>query len=254
MRFGDLHLLDQGFRRTLQFYMTAPAPCPYIEGKRERKAFTNLAVPDADAVHNALSQSGFRRSQSIAYRPACPNCNACRSVRVPVRDFEPDRRWRRVLKRNRDIIASPAHGEASREQYRLLKKYLNTRHENGGMSAMTYRDYASMVSESPVQSLVIEYRLGEGPDAQLVGASITDILRDGLSMVYSFFDPDLTSRSLGTFMILEHISRANELGLPHTYLGYWVKGSPKMEYKRSFWPLEVLSGDQWRLMKQPVKT
>jgi len=253
MRFGDLHLLDQGYRRTLQFYMTAPAPCPYIEGRKERKAFTNLAIPDADAVHNVLSHSGFRRSQSIAYRPACPNCNACRSVRVPVRDFEPNRRWRRVLNRNRDIVASPARGEASREQFRLLKKYLAARHETGGMADMTYRDYNSMVTESPVQSIVIEYRLGEAPDAKLVGASITDILRDGLSMVYSFFDPDLTNRSLGSLMILEHISRANELGLPHAYLGYWVQGSPKMEYKRLFWPLEVLSADKWRLMDPPNK-
>lgn len=250
MRFGDLHLLNRGYRRTLQFYMTAPAPCPYLEGKRERKAFTNLAISDADSVHNTLTQFGFRRSQSIAYRPTCPNCNACRSVRVLVRDFDMTKRWRRVLSRNKDVIASPARNDARREQYRLLKKYLKTRHEEGGMSGMGFRDYASMVSDSPVQSLVIEYRLGEGPDAPLIGASISDILQDGLSMVYSFFDPDYSNRSLGTLMILEHISRAAELGLPHVYLGYWVKNSPKMDYKRSFQPLEVLSGDEWRLMDQ----
>lgn len=254
MRFGDLHLLNQGYRRTLQFYMTAPAPCPYLEGRKERKAFTNLTIPDADAVHNALSQAGFRRSQTIAYRPTCPSCNACRSVRVPVRDFEPDRRWRRVLSRNRDIVASPARNDANREQFRLLKTYLDARHEDGGMSAMTYRDYASMVSDSPVQSLVIEYRMGDGPDAPLVATSITDILRDGLSMVYSFFDPACSARSLGTLMVLEHIARTAELGLPHLYLGYWVAGSPKMDYKRQYWPLEVLSGDEWRLMDPPQKT
>lgn len=255
MRFGDLNFLNQGYRRTLQFYMTAPAPCPYIQGNQERKAFTNLDIPDADAVHNALSLSGFRRSQSIAYRPACSNCNACRSVRVPVREFELNRRWRRVDRQNSDITAVPARGQASREQYKLLKKYLDTRHHDGGMSTMTYRDYVSMVNDCPVQNLVIEYRLGDEPDAPLIGASICDVLRDGLSMVYSFFDPDPTyaQRSLGSFMILDHIERARELGLPHLYLGYWVKGSPKMDYKRQFWPLEILNGETWDLLEPPKK-
>jgi len=229
--------------------MTAPAPCPYLEGKRERKAFTSLVIPDADSVHNLLSNAGFRRSQSIAYRPACPNCNACRSVR----DFEVRRRWRRIHAKNKDVVASPARAQVSREQYRLLKKYLATRHEDGGMAAMNYRDYASMISDSPVQSLIIEYRLGEAPDAPLIAASVSDILRDGLSMVYSFFDPDYASRSLGSLMILEHIDRAAELGLPHVYLGYWVSGSQKMEYKRQFWPLEVLNGEDWQLMPPPDK-
>ena len=253
MRFGDLHLLNQGYRRTLQFYMTAPAPCPYLEGKKERKAFTNLTIPDADAVHSSLSQLGFRRSQSIAYRPTCPNCNACRSVRVPVRDFIPNRRWRRVLNQNKDIVASPARMQPSREQYRLLKAYLDDRHVDGGMATMTFRDYASMVTDSPVESLIIEYRIGEEADAPLIAASISDVMRDGLSMVYSFFDPAHAKRSLGSLMILEHINRAAELGLPHTYLGYWVAGSPKMEYKRQFWPLEVLNGDEWLLMEPPNK-
>ena len=253
MRFSDLHLLNSGYRRTLQFYMTAPAPCPYIEGKKERKAFTNLSIPDADSVHNTLSQSGFRRSQSIAYRPTCPNCNACRSVRVPVRDFEHGRRWRRILRQNQDIVASPARMQPSREQYRLLKAYLETRHGDGGMASMTFRDYASMIIDSPVESLIIEYRLGEAEDAPLVAASICDILRDGLSMVYSFFDPAHAKRSLGSLMVLEHINRASELGLPHVYLGYWVAQSPKMAYKRQFWPLEVLNGEEWLLMQPPNK-
>ena len=252
MRFGDLHFLNQGYRRTLQFYLTAPAPCPYIEGKLERKAFTNLDISDADSVHNALSQSGFRRSQSIAYRPACPNCNACRSVRVPVREFEPTRRWRRISSRNKDVVATPARRQASREQYKLLKKYLETRHQDGGMSTMTYRDYVSMVNDCPIQSLVIEYRLGEDSESPLIGATICDVLRDGLSMVYSFFDPDHATRSLGSFMILDHIERASELGLPHLYLGYWVEGSPKMDYKRQFSPLEILNGETWDLL-DPVK-
>jgi len=248
MNFSETQNKTGGFRRTLKFYLTATSPCPYLDGKRERKAFTSLAVTDGDAVHNALSQSGFRRSQTIAYRPACPSCNACRSVRVRAREFEFTRRWQKVMNRNADLIATPMEAEASREQYRLLKTYLATRHPGGGMSDMSSRDYFSMVNDSPVSGTVVEYRRGNDPDAPLIAASITDIMRDGLSMVYSFFDPEAKNRSLGTYMILDHIARAMELGLPHVYLGYWVENSPKMAYKRDFTPLEVLSGDTWDLL------
>ncbi|MEM9670465.1 MAG: arginyltransferase [Pseudomonadota bacterium] len=252
MKFGDSHLFQPGYRRALRFYMTAPAPCPYLDGMRERKAFTNLSVPDADAVHSLLSESGFRRSQGIAYRPACPRCNACKSVRVPVRDFTFTKRWRRTLRKNSNIVATPVKAVATRQQYRLLKRYLETRHEDGGMADMGFRDYANMVSESPVKSLIVEYRESEDLDAPLIGAAISDVLRDGLSMVYSFFDPKLSSRSLGNYMILEHIQRAATHGLPHVYLGYWVDGSPKMDYKRQYWPLEVLNGETWELMSADI--
>jgi len=248
MNFNDAHNQTSGFRRTLKFYMTATSPCPYLEGERERKAFTSLAIDDADAVHNALSQSGFRRSQNIAYRPTCPSCNACRSIRVLARDFEFGKGDRRIVRRNTDLTAQPVKADPSREQYRLLKKYLSARHPKGGMSDMSSRDYFSMVTDSPVQGMVIEYRLGSDPEAPLVAAAITDIMRDGLSMVYSFFDPDDANRSLGTYMILDHIRRTAELGLPHVYLGYWVENSPKMAYKRQFAPLEVLNGDHWELL------
>ena len=249
MKYSDSDLFRTGLRRALRFYMTAPAPCPYLDGKRERKAFTNLSIPDSDAVHSLLSQSGFRRSQGIAYRPACPRCNACKSVRVPVREFVASRRWRRVLNKNQTVIAEPVKSEPTREQYRLLKRYLTARHDNGGMSDMSFRDYASMVVDSPVRSLIVEYRDGTDDDAPLIGAAISDVLRDGLSMVYSFFDPRLADRSLGSYMILEHIDRARSHGLPHVYLGYWIEGSTKMDYKRQFWPLEVLTGDTWQLLE-----
>ncbi|MCL4129300.1 UNVERIFIED_CONTAM: hypothetical protein GTU68_022589 [Idotea baltica] len=226
--------------------MTSPSPCPYIPGKRERKAFTNLAISDADSVHNTLSQSGFRRSQTIAYRPACPRCNACRSVRVDASRFTPSRNDRRALSKNSSIVRTPVEATATREQYRLLKSYVKSRHMNGGMSDMSYRDFATMVGGSPVQSLMFEYRDGEGDDAPLIGVSITDVLRDGFSMVYTFFNPDLGARGLGHYMILDHIQHAQDLGLPHVYLGYWIKGSAKMDYKRRYSPLEVLDGDEWR--------
>lgn len=246
MKLHDSQSFPPGLNRNLRFYLTNPSPCPYLPGKRERKAFTSLAVADADTLHNTLSQAGFRRSQGIAYRPACPSCNACRSVRVDVQRFQPSRSQRRVLMRNEDVTRLPTPAQATRSQFRLLKAYLKGRHDGGGMSEMTFRDYVNMVGDSPVKSLIFEYRQGQALDAPLVAASITDVLRDGLSMVYTFFDPRLKARSLGRFMILDHIRHAAALGLPHVYLGYWISGSEKMDYKRQYKPLEVLDGDRWR--------
>ncbi len=246
MKFSETYVFPLGLKRTTRFYLTNPAPCPYLPGRRERKAFTNLATPDADSLHNTLSRAGFRRSQSIAYRPACPGCNACRSVRVMVRHASPSRNQKRVLRRNGDLTRTPVPAQATRQQFRLLKRYLQGRHEGGGMSDMSFRDYLNMVGESPVQTFIFEYRLGHDASAPLVACSITDVLRDGLSMVYTFFDPLLEARSLGTYLILDHIRQASALGLPHLYLGYWIKGSDKMDYKRRFGPLEVLEGEHWR--------
>ncbi|KCZ89459.1 arginyltransferase [Hyphomonas johnsonii] len=249
MKFTEANILPAGLERSLRFYVTNPSPCPYLPGKRERKAFTNLAVGDADAIHNSLSQAGFRRSQTIAYRPACPRCNACRSVRVPTREFVQSRNDRRTIARNATLIRTPVQAVATREQFRLLRDYVKTRHDKGGMSDMTYRDYVTMVGGSPVQSLIFEYRDSDADDAPLVAVSITDVLRDGFSMVYTFFDPEQDRRGLGHYMILDHIRHAQDLGLPHVYLGYWVKGSPKMDYKRRYKPLEVLDGDDWRTLR-----
>ncbi len=246
MKISESKLFPTGFRRSLRFYMTRPAPCPYLEGRKERKAFTNIAVSDADALHDLLSRSGFRRSQSIAYRPACPSCNACRSVRIDVRNFDVSKTWRRIRNRNADLSCRPVVASATREQFRLLKSYLNSRHEGGGMSEMSFRDFAGMVDDSPVQSVMFEHRFGRDEDDPLAAVSITDVLRDGLSMVYTFFDTSDARRSLGTYLILDHVAKAVELGLPYVYLGYWVKGSVKMDYKRRFRPLEVLDGDAWR--------
>lgn len=249
MKFTDSQILPPGLERSLRFYVTNPSPCPYLPGRKERKAFTNLAISGADAVHNTLSHAGFRRSQTIAYRPACPRCNACRSVRVATREFTLSRNDRRALNRNATLVRTPVETQPEREQYRLLKAYVKHRHDKGGMSDMTYRDYSTMVSDSPVRSLIFEYRDGPEEDAPLVAASITDILRDGFSMVYTFFDPEHEARGLGHYMILDHILHAQDLGLPYVYLGYWVKGSPKMDYKRRYSPLEVLDGDEWRPLR-----
>lgn len=235
--------------RQLRFYMTNAAPCPYLDGKSERKVFTNLAVDDAQTLHDGLSHSGFRRSQSIAYRPACAACNACKATRIPVADFKLTKRWRRVISKNKSLIRTPKRPIASREQYTLLKHYLDGRHADGGMAGMSLRDYVSMVEGSPVPTVVFEYRESDDPDGPLIAAALVDVLKDGLSMVYSFFAPEYASRGMGNYIILDHIAYAQELGLDYAYLGYWVQNSPKMGYKADFRPIEILDGDEWRILE-----
>ena len=236
-----------------QFYLTSPSPCPYLPGREERKVFTHLVGRRAVALNNTLTESGFRRSQTIAYRPACEDCRACVSVRVCVGDFDMSRNMRRVLQRNADIVGFSAPKVPTSEQYSLFRGYLDHRHRNGGMADMNMLDYNLMIEDSHVETRVIEYRRrgpdtfingrGEGP---LLGVCLTDILADGLSMVYSFFEPELEKNSFGTFMILDHIERARRLGLPYLYLGYWVEGSPKMGYKARFQPQERLGPNGWQ--------
>jgi arginine-tRNA-protein transferase len=244
--------VTQHSRDTPQFYLTAPSPCPYLPGREERKVFTHLVGERAPELNDLLTHGGFRRSQSIAYRPACETCRACVSVRVVVEDFRPTRSMRRVAERNSDLVAEMRVPVPTSEQYSVFRSYLDSRHRDGGMADMTVLDYAMMVEDSHVETRVVEFRR-RGPDSRisgrgngpLLGVALTDVLSDGLSMVYSFFDPDAGPRSLGTFIILDHISRARRLGLPYVYLGYWVKGSKKMDYKGRFLPQERLSGDGW---------
>jgi arginyl-tRNA--protein-N-Asp/Glu arginylyltransferase len=244
--------VTQHSRDTPQFYLTAPSPCPYLAGREERKVFTHLVGERAPELNDLLTHGGFRRSQSIAYRPACETCRACVSVRVVVEDFRPTRSMRRVLDRNSDLVAEMRVPVPTSEQYSVFRSYLDSRHRDGGMADMTVLDYAMMVEDSHVETRIVEFRR-HGPDSRisgrgngpLLGVALTDVLSDGLSMVYSFFDPDAGLRSLGTFIILDHISRARCLGLPYVYLGYWVKGSKKMDYKGRFLPQERLSGDGW---------
>ncbi|SDG71005.1 arginyltransferase [Pelagibacterium luteolum] len=228
-----------------QFFLTAPSPCPYLPGQQERKLFTHLSGRRASALHHLLSDHGFRRSQNLIYRPACLDCDACQSVRVNAKAFTPATRHRRNLRINADIASEVVAPMVTSEQYGLFKRYLDARHDGGGMTQMSYLDYEFMVEDTPVRSVLIEYRMRADADGlaegQLVGVALTDPLPDGLSMVYSFFDPALRRRGLGTMMILDHIARAAEMG-GYLYLGYWVKDSPKMAYKVGFQPLEVQKG------------
>ena len=243
--------MTQHSRDTPQFYLTAPSPCPYLAGKEERKVFTHLVGERAGELNDLLTQGGFRRSQSIAYRPACDACRACISVRVLVDEFRPSRNMRRVLDRNSDIIGEMHTPAPTSEQYSVFRGYLDSRHRDGGMADMTVLDYAMMIEDSHVTTRLIEYRRRTpnsgftGRGGELVAVALTDVLGDGLSMVYSFFDPDERTRSLGTFAILDHIVRARHMGLPYLYLGYWVQSSRKMDYKGRFLPQERLMPSGW---------
>ena len=241
--------MTQHSRNTPQFYLTAPSPCPYLPGREERKVFTHLVGERAAELNDLLTHGGFRRSQSIAYRPACEHCRACVSVRVIAQDFQPTRSMRRILDRNRDIAGEMRASVPTAEQYSVFRSYLDARHRDGGMADMTVLDYAIMVEDSHVETRLLEYRRrrhGESRgNGELLAVALTDVLSDGLSMVYSFFDSDQASRSLGTFMILDHIARAREMRLAYVYLGYWVDGSRKMGYKGRFLPQERLTPDGW---------
>jgi arginine-tRNA-protein transferase len=231
-----------------RFFVTSPAPCPYLPGKSERKVFTELKGPHADALNDALGRIGFRRSQTVAYRPSCIECSACVSVRVVAGEFRPSNTQRRNLKRNSDLVVSECRPWSTTEQYDLLRRYLSQRHPGGGMASMDEVDFADMVEHTPVTSFVIEYREpGDGVvPGRLVGACLTDRQGDGLSMIYSFYDPDHEARTgLGNFIILDHIRRAARAGLSYVYLGYWVEGSARMQYKVRYRPLERLGREGW---------
>lgn len=232
-----------------RFFVTSPAPCPYLPGRSERKVFTELKGAHADTLNDALGRIGFRRSQTVAYRPSCLDCSACVSVRVVADEFAPSATQRRSLKRNDDLVATLCKPWSTSEQFDLLQRYLGARHPGGGMANMDEVDFADMVEHTPVSTYVIEYREpsadGIAP-GRLVGACLTDKQGDGLSMIYSFYEPDHASRSgLGNYIILDHIRRARAMELPYVYLGYWVEGSARMQYKVRYRPMERLGRVGW---------
>ncbi|WP_438956104.1 arginyltransferase [Cognatiyoonia sp.] len=236
-----------------QFYVTAPQPCPYLDGRMERKLFTALQGDAAVELNDKLSKQGFRRSQNVLYRPSCSDCAACMSARIRVADFKPSRSQRRVLKRNANLKHRATSPWATEDQYELFRKYLDQRHADGGMADMDMFEFAAMVEETPIRSRVVEYTDVTREDGQPVAACLTDILDDGLSMVYSFFEPSLEPNSPGTYLILDHVEIARELSLPYVYLGYWVPGSAKMGYKANFAGMEVFAGGRWQDLVSPDK-
>ena len=256
-RIGRAHWTGWTMRHTLthapQFYVTAPPPCPYLHGRAERKLFTALHPGNAQELNNALSRQGFRRSQNVLYRPSCESCVACMSARIRVADFIPSRTQRRNARNNADLQRLATTAWATEEQFELFRRYLDQRHADGGMADMDIFEFAAMIEETAVRTRVVEYR-GDGVSTptDLAAVCLTDVLDDGLSLVYSFFDPKLSDRSLGTHIILDHIALARETGLPYVYLGYWVPGSRKMDYKSRFAALEIYKGGVWRDMGNPA--
>jgi arginine-tRNA-protein transferase len=231
----------------LQFFLTIPSPCPYLPGRMERKIFTQLDPLDGPHLNNYLTHAGFRRSQNVIYRPACESCRECRSLRVKVNEFVPSRSFRRTQRRNADLSIHIAPAIATAEQFDLLARYLTDRHPGGGMTDMDMTRYEMMVEECASETEIVEYRASDGT---LTACMLIDRLNDGLSLVYSFFDPDAASRSLGNFMILDQIERAQAERLDYLYLGYWVPGSPKMDYKIKFQPAEILGHRGWMPLVQ----
>ncbi len=243
-------MLHRPNRRPQFFYTTAPLPCPYLAGRTERKIVTELTGPDAEALHDRLSRAGFRRSHNIAYSPVCPGCSACIPIRILAGQFEPNRAQRKLQKINADIAGFEMPARATAEQFALFQRYQQARHGEGDMAAMGFYDYRAMVEDTPITTGMVEFR--DAKD-RLVGACLTDWLSDGLSAVYSFYDPAADRRSLGSWAILWLVARAQALGLPFVYLGYWVPESRKMSYKSRFRPSEVLIGGVWRVLEdQPA--
>lgn len=239
-----------------RFYVTNPAPCPYLPDRNERKVFTELKGPQAEQLNEALSQIGFRRSQAVAYRPSCLNCQACVSVRVVTDQFKPSTSQRRNLRRNADLVVNQCQPWATEEQFELLQRYLVHRHPEGGMALMDEMDFSEMVEQTPVSSSIVEYREPAKPNdtGRLVGVCLTDLQSDGYSMVYSFFDAEHTGRTgLGDFIILDHIRRAAEKDMQYVYLGYWIKGSRSMQYKMRYRPIEWLTQRGWEGVSEPER-
>lgn len=235
-----------------EFYVTAPQACPYLPGRQERKLFTHLTQEKPASLIDNLLRGGFRRSQNIAYMPYCEGCQACVSVRVIVDEFVVTRSMRRAKEKGSQLAARRVPPEPTSEQFALFRRYIDTRHSDGGMADMTVLDYAMMVEDSVINTFVTEYR--EKPENALdsdldswplKAVALCDLLSDGISMVYSFYDPTVEQMSLGTYMILEHAEYAKTLGLPYLYLGYWINGSRKMNYKMRYQPQEHLGPNGW---------
>ena len=224
------------------FFTTAPLPCPYLPGRMERRVVTELIGRDVVSLHDALSLTGFRRSHSVAYAPACSDCQACIPIRVDSLNFKPSRTQARIERMNADLSWQVCEPIATTEQYELFMAYQNGRHSKGEMSRMDFDDYQTLVEDTSIESLVYEFR---DPDGVLKAVCLADRICNGLSAVYSFYDPQLTRNSLGTYMVVWLVRQAKELGLGYVYLGFWVAACSKMSYKSSFQPVEIFHKGHW---------
>ena len=217
-------------------------PCGYLPERTAQSVFVDPAAPMTGELYSALAHSGFRRSGDLVYRPACRGCRACVPVRLAVQDFRPDRSQRRCAARNIDLTAIPSVPAFSEEHYRVFTRYQYDRHGDGSMARMSRREYLEFLGSNWSSTHFVEFR--DAP-RRLLGVAVVDRLRDGLSAVYTFFNPSAAARSLGTFAVLWQIGETRRLGLPYLYLGYWIAASRKMAYKQRFQPLEALRDGVW---------
>jgi leucyl-tRNA---protein transferase len=235
-------------KRPQFFFTTAPLPCPYLPDRLERKLVTELSGPGAETLHEALARSGFRRSHSIAYAPACPGCKACVPVRVVAKEFKRRRTLARLWRENADLVATRVPARATTEQYELFARYQQSRHAGSDMALMGFYEYSAMIEDSPIDTFMREFRDRAGV---LAAVCLTDRTSDGLSAVYSFFEANGSREGLGNYVVLWLIEQARKLGLPYAYLGYWIGNSAKMAYKARFQPLECLGPNGWQRLPPP---
>ena len=229
----------------LDLYITPAHPCHYLEGRQARTVFVDPARAMDQSLYTLLAAHGFRRSGPHVYRPHCEGCQACVPLRVPVRGFRPNRTQKRVIKRNADVRTRLLDSGFDPEHFELYGRYLAARHAGGGMDGESPEDYRQFLLSPWGKTMLLEFRL----DGRLIGVAVTDELADALSAVYTFYDPELDERSLGTFAVLMQIEEARRRALSCVYLGYWIAESRKMSYKAQFRPHETLTADGW----QPVK-
>jgi len=235
-----MHPTEPPFLR-VQFYLTSPYPCSYLEGLEARSQVATPAHLIGPAVYSRLIQAGFRRSGHYTYRPHCKGCNRCVPVRVKVDAFRPNRSQRRCQQQNQSLTVSSLALEFRAEHFELYRRYQRMRHAGGGMDQDDSEQYSQFLLSSQVNSALLEFR----DNGKLVMVSLADQVQDGLSAVYTFFEPGEEKRGLGTYAVLWQVEYARRLGLPYVYLGYWIAESRKMSYKSNFRPLEGLRNDEW---------
>lgn len=248
-----MSIIMSGSNLARRFYLSGPAPCPYLSGLVERKLLTRLngSVVEDQETNDMLTRAGFRRSHDIVYRPACDQCSACTPVRLPVEQFQPSESQRRTARHNRDLTVQIIDPAAEDEAYDLFIRYQSTRHADGDMMTMGYDEFEAMIANNLVRTKLLTLR---DPRNTLRGVMILDELSDGASAVYSFFDPDHPRRSLGTYLVLSLIDHVREQQKGFVYLGYWIEGTRKMAYKASYHPLQKLGLHGWEEMPKPVSS
>ena len=225
----------------LAIRLSMRSECPYIDGRTEQRVAVDIS--QNPALHDQMARAGFRRVENWVYKPACPGCNACIPWRVDTVNFKMGRNLTRIWRVNEDLTRYIAPITPTIEHYNLFKRYIGARHGDGQMASMNQDEFVSMIENSPIESVLLDYKTADG---HLVGTVLTDVQNDGLSAVYSFYDPAETKRSLGTYMIMDMIDFAKELGLPWLYLGYYVEESSKMHYKARFQPASIFIDGQWQ--------